>query len=154
MHYTGTFKNVVLDDGRKFEAFFPSGHSQVKGIIYRYSRVDRNRGDDWANRSDWVEDILVYVLWKGEREWERIVDGDEDTSAYNISYVERKYIDYKGDLTPIDQILLKMEDKPVKRRYDLLREKKDILSSIEENKRRLKNIEKDLKMIKKDCSHV
>ena len=119
MFYDGSKKKVVLPDDRSFIAFFPKKHSRVKGIIYQYSRYDRNQGDAWANRSYWVEEIVVYVLWKGEIEWEEIVNGDTDISKYNISSTERRYMDSKGDLTPLDQLLLKMEFYPVKRRCQL-----------------------------------
>jgi hypothetical protein len=89
------------------------------------------------------------VLWKGEAEWEEIINGDRgDISKYNVSFIERIYRDHKGDLTPLDQLLLKMEFYPVKRRYELLREKDSILLSIQENEKRLKEIGKELKECK------
>ena len=57
-------------------------------------------------------------------------------------------MDSKGDLTPLDQLLLKMEFYPVKRRCELLREKDSILLSIQECEKRLKEIGKELKECK------
>ena len=85
MAYDGEDKKVKVD-GRSFDAFFPKRHTTVKGIVYKYERWDANRGDPYANISNMKEYIILWVLWKGHEEWEKIVEGPKNTSRYGLAY--------------------------------------------------------------------
>jgi hypothetical protein len=135
LEYKGIKKDVVID-GEKFRAFFPKGHSAVKGIIYKYKKYDNNAGDAWANRHDWVTELTLYVLWKGNKEWEKKCDGDN------------RLKDLKWDTNHMDTLdgcLFDLEAAPVKHRYSLSEEEEIILSNIKEEKERLSKIKKELK---------
>jgi len=136
LKYKGINKNVVID-GKKFKAFFPRKHSDVKGIVYKYRRYDRNAGDAWANRQDWVTELILFVLWKGGKEWDKKSDGED-----NI-YSPLKWD--TNNMETLDGCLYDLEAAPVKHRYSLLEEEKSISISIKEKKERLSKIKKELK---------
>jgi len=148
--YTYTTKEVRLEgrdrshkikstDG-KFTAYFPKTHSTVKGIIYQYSRWDNNSGDSWANISDMREYIVFYVLWKGHTEWEKLVDGSENKSKYQLANYGRGVV-YPHSL---DTVLFKLETNEIQHKFRLKVRKRELKAEIKDLQKQLKKVEKDL----------
>lgn len=138
--YKGTHKKVNINN-ETYDAFFPTKHSEVKGIVFKFSRINRNAGDDWANCSDWVTNISLYVMWKYTNDWEKIVDGDHNTSKYRLDLGWN--FNYRA--ISIDDLLFQMESSSIRNKSELREKIKTIKKDIKNLKESLKIHEKDLK---------
>lgn len=141
--YTGEEKKVQIGN-RKFTAFCPEKHSRVKGIVYSYKRWDANAGDSYANIVRMKEYIVLYVMWKKSKSWEKIVDGSKNTSEYQL------YSYRYGNIEPynVAGVLFELETKEYQRKYRLKERKTKLKKQIKTKEREIKNIEKQLLKMK------
>jgi hypothetical protein len=141
--YNYITENILLGD-KTVKAHFPKTHSTVKGIAYSYERWDDNQGDTWANRTNMKERIRLYILWKKHKEWEKIVDGDKNTSHYQLSECRYRTI-YPSSL---NNVLFQFETKEIQRKYILRDEQKELKAQIKEYQKKLKKVEQDMEKLK------
>ena len=66
-------KRDVRIDNRNYEAYFPSRHTEVKGVVLETRNL--NAGDAYANIVD--NRTELFVLKKGKKEWEKVYCGSE-----------------------------------------------------------------------------
>ena len=142
-NYNYIIKNIKLED-KKVKAYFPKTHSTVKGIVYAYERWDENAGDSWANITNMKEYIRLYILWKKNKKWEKIVDGDKNTSHYRLNYWQG------GTIYPcgVDYVLFQFETKEMQRKFSLRYERKELKDQIKEYQKKLRRVEKNIEELR------
>ena len=142
-NYNYVEKSIKLED-KKVKAYFPKTHSTVKGIIYSYDEWDQNAGDDWANIRSMKAYIRLYILWKKHKTWQKIVDGDKNTSDYHLKFYDN------GTYYPcdVDDVLFQFETKDIQRKFTLQAQKRELKDQIKTYQKRLKRVEMDLKELR------
>lgn len=143
MNYNGYEEEVEIS-GDKYTAFYPHRHTTVKGIVYIYKRWDENAGDSWANITNMKERIILYVMWRGHVEWEKIVCGNSNTSGYRLANYSNGYHQSLGT----GGVLLQMETKEKQRKVALREKKKELKEGIKKREKELKKVTKELEMIR------
>lgn len=144
--YDGYDKKVKIE-GKTLEAFFPDDHTTLKGMVYSYKRWDANRGDSWANIANMKEYIVLHVLWKGHKKWEKIVDGSKNTSNYELCCYPY------GSVVPsynIANVLFQFETKEKQRKCNLEARQKRLENSLKKNRKELKTVKKELLEMEKE----
>lgn len=144
--YDGYEEEVEIEKNRTVTSFFPKKHTTVKGIIYSYERWNANRGDDWANIVHMKEYIILYIMWKGYTEWEKIVDGDQNNSDYQLAYCIHNST-YPHELA---DVLFQFETKEKQRKVELRDRQKILKKHIKIKEKELKTIKKELLEMKKE----
>jgi len=139
--YNGKREKIKIDN-KEYDAFFPNRHSRVKGIIYSYNRWNVNSKDSYANIPFIKEHIRLYVLWKGEKEWEKIIDGNKNNSSYSTYYPLNNPPDSYAYL------LKQMETKSKQEKIRLKEREKELKNKIKEYNKELKEVVKKILMMK------